>query len=287
MNHDAIFVLSTGRCGTQWLHEAMQDAYGDAIAAEHEPLRADYQPRRFFRTTPNALAALGRIPAVFAHVERIRDELAHRPYFESGWPSFAALPWLHDALDGRMRIVHLTRHPVNAAFSMATHRIYGRDDWIREGAPTPFDAGCLDPSLQLRWPQMSAYEKCLFWWTELHRYAIDLHRTRPDIGWLRLSYESLFGAGSDELSRLAAFCGLPQRPELERRRARHTDRFRFRMPSDDWRKVMNCPKTLAVAEALGYAPADADARALSTRYFKRGRLQRCLSDWGLSGRREG
>lgn len=287
MNHDAIFVLSTGRCGTQWLHEAMRTCYGDAIAAEHEPLQTEYQPRRFFRAAPNALAAHHRIPAVAAHVERIRTELVHRPYFEAGWPAFAALPWLHEALEGRMRIVHLTRHPVNTAFSMATHQVYERDDWIREGALTPFDAGCLDPSLQLRWPEMSGYEKCLFWWTELHRYALDLHRVRPDIPWLRISYEEMFAPDADTLSRLAAFCGLPHTPELDAQRGRHTDRFRYRTPSDDWRKIMDYPKTLAVAAALGYAPTETDARSLSTRYFKRRTLKDYLAAWGRSGRRSG
>lgn len=287
MNHDAIFVLSTGRCGTQWLHEAMRTCYGDAIAAEHEPLQTEYQPRRFFRAAPNALAAHHRIPAVAAHVERIRTELVHRPYFEAGWPAFAALPWLHEALEGRMRIVHLTRHPVNTAFSMATHQVYERDDWIREGALTPFDAGCLDPSLQLRWPEMSGYEKCLFWWTELHRYALDLRRVRPDIPWLRMSYEEMFAPDADALSRLAAFCGLPHTPELDAQRGRHTDRFRYRTPSDDWRKIMDYPKTLAVAAALGYAPTETDARSLSTRYFKRRTLKDYLAAWGRSGRRSG
>jgi hypothetical protein len=47
MKHDAIFVLSTGRCGTQWLHETMQSGYGEQIAAEHEPLKTAYQHKRF------------------------------------------------------------------------------------------------------------------------------------------------------------------------------------------------------------------------------------------------
>jgi hypothetical protein len=74
------------------------------------------------------LKALGGIADVTRHVARIRSELEHRPYFEAGWPAYAALPWLYEALDGRLRIVHLARHPVNTAFSMATHRIYDRDD---------------------------------------------------------------------------------------------------------------------------------------------------------------
>lgn len=279
MTHDAIFVLSTGRCGTQWLHEAMQSCYGDAIAAEHEPLRTAYAPRRFFRAAHNALAAIGAIPAVAAHVERIRSELAHRPYFEAGWPAFAALPWLHTALDGRLRIVHLTRDPVRCAFSMATHRIYERDDWIRDGVLTPYDGGCLTPSLQLRWPAMSEYEKCLFWWTELHRYALDLRRLRSDIAWLSLSYEDLFSPESDALRRLTAFCGLPHRGTIEQRRERSVDRFRFRTPPDDWRKALAYPDTIAVAKALGYDLFGTDERSLSTRYFKAQRSTRLFAAW--------
>jgi hypothetical protein len=287
MKHDAIFVLSTGRCGTQWLHDAMQACYGDLIACEHEPLKMAYLPKRFFRASPSALNALGDIPDVVRHVARIRSELEHRPYFEAGWPAYAALPWLHEALDGRLRIVHLARHPVNTAFSMATHRLYDREDWIREGTLTPFDSGCLHPALQLDWPRMSGYEKCLFLWTELNRYALDLHRSRPDIPWLTTSYEAMFAPESDALSALTGFCGLRHLPALDAMRAQHTDRFRFRTLPDDWRKVLRYPETIAIARALGYDPARTDTATLSTRYFKRKKLKDYLSAWGISALRKG
>lgn len=45
MRH-ATFVLSTGRCGTQWLAQALGAAMGNRIRVEHEPLHNDYAPRR-------------------------------------------------------------------------------------------------------------------------------------------------------------------------------------------------------------------------------------------------
>ncbi|MBW8849500.1 MAG: sulfotransferase domain-containing protein [Xanthomonadales bacterium] len=285
MQHDAIFVLSTGRCGTQWLHDAMQTCYGDLVEASHEPLKAGYQPRRFFRSSRAGLTALGDVPEVAAHVARIRAQLERGPYFEAGWPCFAALPWLHEALDGRLRIVHLARHPVTTAFSMATHQVYDRDDWIRDAALTPFDGGCLRPALQLRWAAMSGYEKCLFWWTELHRYAIDLHRRRPDIAWHATTYEALFAPTPDALHALVDFCGLPRRPALGALRERRTDQYHYRTWPDDWRKALQSPETVEVAEALGYDIADTDAHALSARYFRRKKLRHYLADWTAIGRR--
>jgi hypothetical protein len=268
MKHDAIFVLSTGRCGTQWLHHMMTNCYSDLILSMHEPLPAGYQPRNFFRAPPARLNTLGGMRAVAEHVSSIRQCLRHRPYFEAGWPCYAALPWLYDALDGRLKIVHLTRHPVTTAFSTATHAVYGREDWIRESVLTPFDAGCLRPDLQSKWPKMSMYEKCLFWWTQIHRYALDLHRDQPAIPWLRISFEEMFKSNSDDLERLVEFCDLPKRPQLQTLRSNRVDRFQFRAPPDDWRKILRHPDTIAVAEVLGYDAIDVDPRWVSQRYFK-------------------
>jgi hypothetical protein len=280
MSHEAIFVLSTGRCGTQWLDEAMRAVYGDVLSVTHEPLSTAYLPRRFFRAPTACLSGIGAIPEVAAHIDFIRQTLRSRPYLETGWPCYAALPWLYEALDGRIRIVHLTRHPVMTSFSMATHDVYGRDDWIREGALTPFDPGCLRLAQQPNWGRLSSYEKCLFWWTQLHSYAIELHQTRPDIPWLTIKFENLFSC-DDTLAAFVDFCGLTERAALYDQRSCRTDKFQERALPDNWRKIMQYDETIKVAEALGYAPDNIDAHSISQRYFMRKKLRHYLRQWGL------
>jgi hypothetical protein len=47
----ATFVLSTGRCGTQWLAKNLTDHYGDLLAVTHEPHQREYLPRRCWEST--------------------------------------------------------------------------------------------------------------------------------------------------------------------------------------------------------------------------------------------
>ena len=51
--HQATFVLSTGRCGTQWLAEALGRVFEGRLRVEHEPLHLGYLPReRLAGATP-------------------------------------------------------------------------------------------------------------------------------------------------------------------------------------------------------------------------------------------
>ena len=85
-----VVVLSTGRCGTQWLTKTLADLHGGDLRVEHEPIGPLYAPRRFFRSYADPEAILS-VPEVRAHVDSIvaTDSLL---YIETGWPLFAALP---------------------------------------------------------------------------------------------------------------------------------------------------------------------------------------------------
>src|SRR5947209_3721344 len=115
-----IAVLSTGRCGTQWLTVGLRELYR-SLDVEHEPLGPLYKPRRYFRRYDDPGAILD-VPEVAVHVADLVR--ARRPYVETGWPLFPVLPLLAREMPERLRIVHLTRHPVPTALSHLAHGSY-------------------------------------------------------------------------------------------------------------------------------------------------------------------
>src|ERR671932_50974 len=117
-----VFFLSAGRCGTQWLAETLRRRYRD----------------------PEAIL---EVAEVARHLERIAAAPRH---VETGWPAFPALPLLAKRFAGRLRIVHLTRHPVPSAMSHAVHSSCagsGRDDeYTRLATLAPTDRNVFQPS---------------------------------------------------------------------------------------------------------------------------------------------
>src|SRR5207248_3965232 len=105
--------LSTGRCGTQWLTAGLRELHPD-VEAEHEPIGPLYKPRRYFRRYGDPEAML-EVPEVARHLDRFGR--TPRTYVETGWPLFPALPLFGLRFPERLRIVHLTRHPVPTALS--------------------------------------------------------------------------------------------------------------------------------------------------------------------------
>jgi Sulfotransferase domain len=267
MNHDAVFVLSTGRCGTQWLHNAFSSLYGNQAIVTHEPIRTAYEPRQFFRADSTKLQKLGNISAVKNHVAYIRETLKTKIYIETGWAHFAALPWLYEALEGRMRVVHLYRNPVTTSFSLATQRLYERQDWVTASALSPHDARSFQSCLKEDWVQMSQYEKCLFYWTEIHLYGQHLKHQNPSWRWHDLRFEDLFGCNIFELRRLIEFSGLPFMPEIMKLQKQRTDNYIYKTNIQDWRLIERYPITCELAQGLGYNIANTNIKALADRYF--------------------
>jgi hypothetical protein len=267
MNHDAVFVLSTGRCGTQWLHDTFSSLYADHAVVTHEPIRTAYQPRRFFRQDLQQLNDLASIHQVTDHVAQIRETLKTKPYIETGWAHFAALPWLYEALEGRMRVVQLYRNPVMTSFSLATQKLYERDDWIKLSALSPNDPGAIQAHLQPRWSQMSHYEKCLFYWTEMHLYGQELQRQHPTWQWHALRFEDLFGNDVFALRCLLEFCGLPYMSEIAKLRTKPSDNYVRKTFPQDWRLIEKYPGTCELAQRLGYDVENMDGKQLASRYF--------------------
>ena len=272
------FCLSTGRSGTQWLAAALEKFYPDVTTATHEPVGVSYHPRRFLRMG-GVMHEMPQIPRVREHIARIQKLALEKPYIETGWPCFAAVPFLAQVFGENLRLVHIVRHPVKAALSMQTHGYYqGREDaGSKLGQLTPFDPGVVQSHYAKSWEQMTPYEKCLFHWTEINLYAEELFRAYPNVPQLRIPSEDLFSAECSGLKKLLEFLSLPLRPEIVAFAQTRVDRFRLKTSLNvDWEAVFRHPETVALSERLGYRFDGLDTRALRSRYAETvlGRLKR-------------
>lgn len=284
------FFVSTGRCGTQFFADKLSAHYDDLACVAHEPLSAAYRPRHYFNSYHEGQqAALS--PALQQHVRSIEDTLEHAHYLEAGWPVYGVLPRLLRRFDGRVNIVHLYRHPVRVAASLSTHNVYRREDMARELSIAPTDRGVVQSHLAgSTWSDMSEFEKCLFWWTEINHFALRLRGSFPSVPWLSLRFEDVFcDKGERQLEKLLAFLDLPARSgflnSLSRKTDRHSRRTKDRIDID---ALHNYPATLQLMEELGYAYDAELAEQIQARYSAGGlnRLRRLVQRPWVRGNRK-
>ncbi len=266
--HQALFVISTGRCGTQWLARALQSACGEAAEVTHEPLHSGYVPRKMLAAGDPAKLEQANASVILAHVARIEEILRSRAYIECGYPLWSTLPYLLKRFAGRVRVVHLVRHPIPTAWSWLAQQAYcpplARHLVMKEPL-SPFDEGVHFTSYRDRWSELSPYEKALFYWLEVNSFASRMDQ-RTDAPWLRIRFEELFSAVT--LKTLLVFAGIDASSEV------HTP-----PPTDEhpylaghWSDpalIARHPDVIELAMALGYDALDFDAAKLRRRYVGR------------------
>ena len=260
------FILSTGRCGTQWLSASLAECYGDLAVVTHEPIKRAYRPRTLLGSRD--LAALPDADFVDKHLAQIESHLATRPYIECGWPCYGALRNLAQRFAGRIRIVHLVRHPVPTAASMVTHLYYhepDRPDRLNELALlTPDDAGASFPEYRERWDRMERFEKCLYFWAEINALGLRLE-AELGVPWFRVKTEEIFR--SDGLDRLLDFLELPRRETMIAARAKRVDQYMMGTNVPLRAAVIaEHPRVMELARAFGYDPLDYNENWLNARY---------------------
>lgn len=272
MDPTAAFLVTTARSGTQWLAAALSEVYPDLPDVDHEPVGCAYAPCRTLRDA-DALAALAAESAIRAHLDRVHTTLGEgRSYVESGFPAFAIAPLAARAFGDRLRHVQLVRDPVRVAALLVTHMWYGqraRADVQGTVAMTPFCPGVRLHGYRARWERMSAFEKGLCYWAEVHLYGLELEAAAPTDRFARFRTEDLVADDPTERRRLCAFLDLPERATWLAAPARQVDGHRHTTTEPiDPRELERHPEIVALAERFGYrAGTDADtAQALSARY---------------------
>lgn len=257
LQHNVLFVISTGRCGTQWLAKALDHTYADCASVTHEPLGPHYSPKTTLRA-PAALREIAGQEPLAGHLAHIDAVVRDRAYIECGWPAFALIPLLVERYGARLRVVHLVRHPVSTALSYLSHNFYrpeARDDaYIRMAQLEPTDPGIKYSLYQEIWPQLSAYEKALFQWLEINSWAEELKSTYSSVPVCTIRMEDLFSKiGETQVSCLTGLAGLPWREELGSLLTRRVDAYQRPIRDDfDWRRVHRHPKVIELAGHYGY-----------------------------------
>jgi hypothetical protein len=271
--HRIFLFLSSARTGTQWLASNLARTYSDLAVVTHEPIGVSYRPREFLR-------AYSRIEDMLA-IEEIRDHLARveevtksKTYIELGWQNYAAIPLFVHRFGSRVGVIELARHPVTTSTSLLTLEFFTGgtrvDDYTRNAFLDPSCHGVLQKNYANTWSELSGYEKCLFWWTEIYLYAEELHDRLESTDFLLVRMEDLFGDEDAYLETLTSFLGVPFREELAGAKKQIVDLYRFQTRSSfDWKQIFNHPNAIALAKRLGYGFESIDEKALWGRYRKR------------------
>jgi hypothetical protein len=263
--HDALFVFSTGRCGTQWLAAVLAAALGERAEVVHEPLHSDYAPREMLTAADPARLDPELGDPILEHVAFIEQTLAARSYVECGHPLWSTLPYLLRRLPGRTRVVHLVRHPVPTALSWVTHGAYTPPmaPHLSEKVPlSPFDDGVRLAEYTERWPLLTPYEKALFYWAEVNAFGLSLAAS-AGVPWLRVRFEELVrGDAYPRLLNFAGAAGAPTPPEDVVDEYRYVTRF-WSSPG----LIERHPAVLRIAAELGYDPLAFDEAELRRRYL--------------------
>jgi hypothetical protein len=202
-----LFIVGTGRSGTQTLAHLLSSVDGVVVEHEHEPLLLaeikDYAEGRRGREEVVSLLAATRSPGEIGG--RLVSGESHNQL------SFA-LPLLAEAFPGA-RIIWLVRDGRAVVASMVERKIYhpreldlrapGTEEWARNRLQG--DAvGDVSPE---RWRALDAFGRCCWYWSYTHR-VIARDMDRLELPLLRLRLEDL----GNSWPALAEFCDLPPAP---------------------------------------------------------------------------
>jgi hypothetical protein len=259
--------LTAGQCRTRWLAIRFRELYS-GLKTMHHALGPMYKPRQHFRRYDDPEAML-EVPEIAEHIGRI--ERLDRPYVETGWPLFAALPLFCKRLKGRLRVVHLTRHPVPSALGHLARRRYAgspRDDaYTRFATLSAADANVFQSYYEGCWEQLSPYERCLFWWAEIQLFGLEFPGRATGVPFLRIQAEELLSGAREPLEQLLEFIGLEWNPLWLTDMPKLGDRWEAPPAgSVDALEVHRHPTAVEVARQLGYDISHLNVGELEARY---------------------
>lgn len=206
-----VFILSTGRTGTQFFEDYINGTTDRALC-RHEP-----HPSRRFKFLSN-MYLTGRVSGerIARIYGRSRNKLLRkagdRIYIESSNFMFGCIPALNRVYPD-IRVIHIVRHPVTYVVSHLNKGFWrGHKRFFARHVPYWLE------TLELKDPR-NPVEVLSGRYNLVNRQIASYAGTNP---YLRLTFEELFagrnGTGPGALNRVREFCGIDPLTEEENRR---------------------------------------------------------------------
>lgn len=245
----ATFVLTPGRCGTQWLTQQLRSKNSKNWVC-HEPLHFDYAP---LHNSPSQPLNTNK-DRLSSHLASIHKHLGQgNHYLECGFPCWRHLDWFKQELGEHVKLIHIHRDPVENSTSLLKLNAFVPPVLPHLPEKQLFHPQAPEsafPEYADHWGELSPFEKNLYYWAEVNQQA-DLYKTNfASTHVLTIPYRELFSRSS--LERIAEFAnldflfaatmlenedqfqGIPQSPILSE-------------------KIYGHPKIITIATRLGYA----------------------------------
>jgi hypothetical protein len=264
----AVFFITTARSGTQWVAAALARHFSHSLVVAHEPVGYAYRPKVYLRAD-DRVDELRAQPRVARHLDGIHRILRTTSYVEVGFPCFALAPLLLREFGDRLRIVQLVRHPVRVAASAVTHRWYQKtrsDSLPQDVELAPTDPGVLQKHYADRWRSMSAYEKALFYWSEVHQFAQEVKARLTTVPFHTARFEDLI-LNQTARENFAEFVGVQSEHRWENFVKTRVDHFHLRTAERiDLASTTRHPKVLEMSARYGYDLASVSVKSIRSRY---------------------
>ncbi len=218
-----LFVLATGRCGTNTLAALL--ALAPRVYAWHEPMPDLHRLALQVYHTPAVDKGLVTEAILLARSSLWQaSNMAGKRYVETANYATFLAPFLHHMMP-EARFLHLTRAPRPFATSATRSGLYVHP---RRGgsrlAPRP------DTATALSWDDRDPFAKCVWFWQEVNSFAQDFLRTLPPGQALHLRSEDIFSADPDALRQLFTLidCEPPPQQRIRRVLGRQLNAGSFR-----------------------------------------------------------
>jgi len=190
-------VISTGRCGTATLAEFIRRLNYPDVRVYHEKITQLHTvPNTYFRAYSPVLqqeqAQLKGVRLLLDEIDACAGDTA--TIIHTGWTLYPVIPLLIERYASKVRLLHVTRHPVPVTASLMLHGLYDErtaqefrdrfESYLRPWAPNTFH-----PEMARNWDRLTLFERNLFRVGEINLLALELRERCPQVPYLHMRVE--------------------------------------------------------------------------------------------------